>query len=99
MSVSLNTAVVDDLADLRHLAGQIDEPAATVSSEDQLQSIGVLVSASKHLLEHARALVDVPGASLTGEELALIRAMMAELDGNDVGVQELRLAIGALIRP
>jgi hypothetical protein len=98
MGVSMNTAVVDDLAGLRHLAREIHRPTQTVSSEDQLRSIGVLVAAAKHMLEHARALVDVPGASLSGEELALIRAMMAELDGQEIGCQELRLAIAALIR-
>ena len=82
------------------LMRDVDQPLDRVGDDpEQLETLAVLLDAAYELLKHAEAIAGIDGASLSAQELALVRVMVGELNGVAVDVDDLRYAVDMLMRP
>jgi hypothetical protein len=96
----LRVDVTEKRLDIAHLVRDEDQPLDRVGDDpDQLGTLVVLLDAAHSLLKHVEAIAEHDGASLSRQELALVRVMIGELDGVAVDVDDLRLAVHELMRP
>jgi hypothetical protein len=95
----LRVDLLETRADLENLVQKLDLPLDGVRDPEQLKTLMVLLDASHSLLKHAAAIAEHDGASLSPPELALVRVMIGELDGQAVDVDDLRYAIYEVMRP
>jgi hypothetical protein len=94
----LRVDLLETRADLENLVQRLDLPLDAVRDPEQLETLAVLLDSAYELLKHAEAIAEHQGASLSRQELALVRAMIGELNGQAIDVDDLRYAIHELLR-
>ena len=96
----LRADMIDKRFEILDLVRDTDQPLDAVRDDpNQLETLTVLLNASYSLLSHAKAIAETDGAAMSPHELALIRVMTGELDGQTIDVDDLRYATDALMRP
>jgi hypothetical protein len=97
-TIEARSDLVEMRAKLEQLVGSIEIPDDT-AGRTQLHTLTVLLDGVYELLKHAEAIAGIPGASLTWQELSLVRVMIGELNSEEVGADDLRYAVDMLMRP